>query len=68
MKLLESILDPSYDVMSSDHQDQDLPLKSISITVKEDISILTWFNNLKLIKNSSSSLKNWLGDLYMTAT
>ena len=47
MKLLESILDPSYDVMSSDHQDQDLPLKSISITVKEDVSILTWFNNLK---------------------
>ena len=68
MKLLGSILDPSYDVMSSDHRDQDLPLKSLSITLKEDISILTWFNNLKLIKNSSSSLKNWLGDLYITAT
>ena len=65
----ESIWDPSYDVMSSDHQDQDLALKSPSITVKEDLSILTWFNNLsKLTKNSSNSLLDWLGDLYMTAT
>ena len=37
----ESIWDPSNDVMSSDHNDQDLALKSPSITVKEDISILT---------------------------
>ena len=43
--------------MSSDHHDQDLALKSPSITVKEDLSILTWFNNLsKLTKNSSNSL------------
>ena len=46
--------------MSSDHQDQGLALKFPSITVKEDLRLLTWFNNLsKLTKNS--------GDLYMTA-
>ena len=43
--------------MSSDHHDRDLALKSPSITVKEDLSMLTWFNNLlKLTKNSSNSL------------
>ena len=43
--------------MSSDHQNRDLALKSPSITVKENLSILTWFNNLsKLTKNSSNSL------------
>ena len=47
----ESIWDPLYDVMSFDHQDRDLPLKSPSITVKEDLSILTWFNNLSKLYN-----------------
>ena len=65
----ESIWDPSNDVMSSDHHDPDLALKSPSITVKEDLSILTWLNNLsKLTKNSSNSLLDWLGDLYITVT
>ena len=65
----ESVWDSSDDVMSSDHHDQDLALKSPSITVKEDLSILTWFNNLsKLTKNSSNSLLDWLGGLYITAT
>ena len=65
----EPTWNPSQDDMSSDHQDGDLALKSLSITVKEDSIILTWFNNLsKLTKNSSNSLLNWLGDLYMTAT
>ena len=55
--------------MSSDHHDQDLVLKSPSIAAKEDLCILSWFNNLsKLTKNSSDSLLNWLGDLYVTAT
>ena len=67
--LRESIWCPSNDVMSSDYHDWDLALKSPSITVKEDLSILTWFNNLsKLTKNSSNSLLDWLGDLYITAT
>ena len=65
----ESIWDPSNDVMSSDHHDWDLALKFPSITVKEDLSIFTLFNNLsKLTKNSSNSLLDWLGDLCITAT
>ena len=65
----ESIWDPSNDVMSSDHHDWDLALKFPSISVKEDLSIFTLFNNLsKLTKNSSNSLLDWLGDLCITAT
>ena len=65
----ESIWDPSYDVISSDHHDRDLALKSPPITVKENLSILSWINNLsKLTKNSSNSLLDWVGDLYITAT
>ena len=65
----ESIWDPSNDVMSSDHHDWDLALKFPSITVKEDLSIFTLFNNLsKLTKSSSNSLLDWLGDLCITAT
>ena len=55
--------------MSFDHQDRDLALKSPILTVKEDLSILTWFDSLsKLIENSSNSLLDWLGDLDMTVT
>ena len=53
--------------MSSDHQDQHLALKSASITIKEDLTILTWFNNLsKVTKNFSNLVLDWLGDLNMT--
>ena len=59
MELLESQHEILHRMMSSDHQDGDLALKSLSITVKEDSIILTWFNNLsKLTKNSSNSLLN----------
>ena len=42
--------------MSSDHQDQHLALKSASITVKEDLTILTWFNNLSKVTKNFSNL------------
>ena len=53
----ESILEPSYVVISSKHQDLDRALKSRSITEKDDFNCFTWFNSLsKLVKNSLNSL------------
>ena len=53
----EWILEPSYVVISSKHQDLDRPLKSPSITKKDDFNCFTLFSSLsKLVNNSLNSL------------
>ena len=60
----ESILEPSYVVISSKHQDLDQALKSPSITKKIILTVSSHGLSLwKLVKNSLNSLLLWLGDL-----